>query len=48
MEKYELTFPEKNIWLVENFYDSKLINIISGSLIIKKDFDISKAEETVN
>lgn len=48
MEKYELTFPQKNIWLVENFYDSKLINIISGSLVIKKEFDISKAEETVN
>ena len=48
MEKYELTFPQKNIWLVENFYESKLINIISGSLVIKKDFDISKAEQTVN
>ncbi|MBQ8044142.1 MAG: amino acid adenylation domain-containing protein [Clostridia bacterium] len=48
MEKYELTFPQKNIWLVENFYESKLINIISGSLIIKKDFEISKAEQTVN
>lgn len=48
MERYELTFPQKNIWLVENFYDSKLINIISGSLVIKKDFDISKAEQTVN
>ena len=48
MKKYELTFPQKNIWLVENFYDSKLINIISGSLVIKKDFDILKAEQTVN
>ena len=28
--------------------ESKLINIISGSLIIKKDFEISKAEQTVN
>ena len=25
MEKFELTFPQKNIWLVENLYDSKLI-----------------------
>lgn len=48
MDKYELTFPQKNIWLVENFYESKLINIISGSLIIKKDFDILKAEQTIN
>lgn len=48
MEKFDLTFPEKNIWLVENFYESKKINIISGSLVIKKDFDISLAEKTVN
>lgn len=48
MKKYELTFPQKNIWLVENFYESKLINVISGSLIIKKDFEISRAEKTIN
>lgn len=48
MEKYELTFPQRNIWLVENFYDSKMINIISGSLVIKKDFDILIAEQAVN
>ena len=48
MEKYELTFPQKNIWLVENFYDSKLINIISGSLVIKQNFDLNIAEQTVN
>lgn len=48
MEKFDLTFPEKNIWLVENFYESKKINIISGSLVIKKDFDINLAEKTVN
>jgi len=48
MEKYELTFPQKNIWLVESFYDSKLVNIVSGSLVIKQAFDILKAEKTVN
>lgn len=48
MEKYELTFPQRNIWLVENFYDSKMINIISGSLVIKKNFDVSLAEQTIN
>lgn len=48
MEKFDLTFPEKNIWLVENFYESKKINIISGSLVIKKDFNVSLAEKTVN
>ena len=27
MEKFELTYPERNIWLVETFYDKQLINI---------------------
>ena len=40
MKKYELTFPQKNIWMVENFYDNQKINIISGSFCINEDFDI--------
>ena len=48
MEKFNLTFPEENIWLVENFYNLQKINIISGSLIIKKDFDFELAEKAVN
>ena len=48
MEKYNLTFPEENIWLVENFYNLQKINIISGSLIINKGFDFEHAEKAVN
>ena len=48
MEKFNLTFPEENIWLVENFYNLQKINIISGSLIINKDFNFELAEKTVN
>jgi len=48
MKKYDLTFPQRNIWMVENFYDSQLINIISGSFVIKRDFDVAKAEQMVN
>ena len=46
--KYSLTFPQKNIWLVENFYDNKKINIISGSLYINSDFNVHLAEKTIN
>jgi len=48
MKKYDLTFPQKNIWMVENFYEAQEINIISGSFVIKKDFDIGLAEQMVN
>lgn len=46
--KYSLTFPQKNIWLVETFYDNKRMNIISGSLKINKDFDPLLAEKVIN
>ena len=48
MEKFKLTYPQRNIWLVENFYNSDQINIISGALEIKKDFDASIAKRAVN
>lgn len=48
MNKYELTFPQKNIWMVENFYESQLVNIISGSFCINEGFDIRLAEKMVN
>ena len=48
MERYDLTYPERNIWLVETFYNNQLINIISGSFVIKRDFDVIKAEKMVN
>lgn len=50
MEKklYRLTSPQNNIWLVENFYHDKTINIISGTFTIKTGFDLDIAKKTVN
>lgn len=47
-EKYELTIPQNNIWLVENFYHDKTINIISGTFTIKTGFVLETAKQTVN
>lgn len=47
-KKYELTIPQNNIWLVENFYNDKTINIISGTFTIKTGFDLETAKKTIN
>ena len=47
-QKYKLTIPQSNIWLVENFYDDKSINVIAGTLNISKDFNIDYAKQTIN
>ena len=46
--KYNLTIPQNNIWLVENFYDDKSINIVAGTFTIKTGFNIELAKKTVN
>ena len=46
--KYNLTIPQNNIWLVENFYDDKSINILAGTFTVKTGFDIELAKKTVN
>ena len=38
--KYNLTIPQNNIWLVENFYEDKTINIIAGTFTIKSGFNL--------
>lgn len=48
IQKYGLTIPQNNIWLVENFYNDKTINIISGTFTIKSGFDLDIAKKTVN
>ncbi len=47
-EQYGLTIPQNNIWLVENFYDDKSINILAGSLTIKHGFNVDIAKKTIN
>lgn len=47
MEKnlYSLTSPQNNIWLVENFYTDKTINIVSGTFTIKTGFILDVAKK---
>ncbi|MBR5228016.1 MAG: amino acid adenylation domain-containing protein [Clostridia bacterium] len=46
--KYSLTFPQKNIWLVEEFFGSSPINTIVGIFNIKSEFNFEKCEKAVN
>ncbi len=46
--KYSLTFPQKNIWLVEKFFGKSPINTIVGILNINKEFDFNVCEKAVN
>ena len=46
--KYGLTFPQKNIWLVENFFGKSPINTIVGIFEIKKEFDFKICEKAIN
>lgn len=50
MEKmeYGLTFPQKNIWLVENYNKGTALNVIAGSVKINRGFDEEKCEIAIN
>lgn len=50
MEKmeYELTFPQKNIWLVENYNKGTALNVIAGSVKINRGFNEEKCEIAIN
>lgn len=47
-QKYDLTFPQKNIWLTDRFEQNSTINNILGMLTIKKDFDAEICREVIN
>ena len=46
--EYGLTFPQKNIWLVENYNKGTALNIIAGSVKINRGFDEEKCEVAIN
>ena len=46
--KYSLTFPQKNIWLVEKFFGKSPINTIVGIFNVNKEFDEKICEKAVN
>ena len=48
MDKMKLSFPQKNIWLVEKFNEGTNINSIVGTIEIKNGFDTKKCNEAIN
>lgn len=48
MQKYRLTYPQKNILLVEKFNKGLPINSIVGTVEIYKDFDEKICNEAIN
>ena len=48
MEKnYQLTIPQKSIWLTERFYKADTISNISGTLLIKDSVDFELLEQAI-
>jgi len=45
---YELTNPQKSIWLTEEFYKGTAINNICGNLIIREKIDFEKFIKAIN
>ena len=49
MEKrYDLTFPQENIWLVNKLYNSSKTNLITGIININKGFNEINCAKAVN
>ena len=47
-EMFELTTPQKSIWMMEQFYKGTNINNICATLTINKDVDIEKLNKAIN
>ena len=45
---YDLTNPQKNIWITEQFYKGNSINNICGTVYIKQELDFEKLLQSVN
>lgn len=48
MQKYKLTYPQQNIWLVDKFSKKLPINSIVGTVEIEKNFDENVCNEAIN
>ena len=44
---YNLTNPQKSIWLTEQYYKGSIINNICGSLTIKQPLDFEKFKQAI-
>lgn len=45
---YDLTNPQKNIWVTEQYYKGNPINNICGTVYIKEKLDFQKLVQSVN
>ena len=45
---FELTNPQKSIWMIEQFYNGTNINNICATVTINKDVDIEKLNKAIN
>ncbi len=48
MELYDLTNPQKSIWLTEQFYKGSTINNLCGTVSISEVIDFTKLNEAIN
>lgn len=48
MNTYDLTNPQKSIWLTEEFYAGTNINNVSGNIIIHEKVDFDLLEKALN
>ena len=48
MKKYNLTYPQKNIWLMDKFDGKSNINVIAGAVNVSSSFAVSKCILAVN
>lgn len=46
--KYNLTYPQKNIWMVEEFFGKSSMNTIVGLFYINRGFNLDLCEKAVN
>ena len=47
-ELFDLTNPQKAIWLTEQFYKGQNINNVCGTVLIDSDIDFDKLKEAMN
>ena len=47
-EMFELTNPQKSIWVMEQFYKGTNINNICATLTINTDVDFEKLNKAIN
>ena len=47
-ELYELTNPQKSIWVTEEFYKGTSIENIAGTAVLSQEVNFDKLKEAIN